>query len=157
MRALPSFLIVLLAVAADFAVKRWVEANLDLHDFVEVLPHLALFRTYNTGIAFSMLDWLQGPWLVVLPVLIVAAVIYLALRTPESHRFARAGFALIIGGAIGNLIDRALLGHVIDYVLFHVGSWSFAIFNLADAFITIGAGLIILQELLVFLRRRREG
>ena len=61
---------------------------------------------------------------------------------------AHFGFALIIGGAMGNLIDRFLYGHVIDYFLFHTPGWSFAIFNLADAAITVGAGLVILDELL---------
>ncbi|EFG9153005.1 signal peptidase II, partial [Escherichia coli] len=58
------------------------------------------------------------------------------------------GFALIIGGALGNVIDRSLLGHVIDYVLFHTPVWSFAVFNLADAFITVGAVLVICDEFL---------
>jgi signal peptidase II len=53
---------------------------------------------------------------------------------------------MVIGGAIGNLVDRAFLGHVVDYILFHVGDWSFAIFNLADACITVGAAAIILDE-----------
>ena len=57
------------------------------------------------------------------------------------------GYALIIAGAIGNLIDGLLLGYVIDYVLFHLPNWSFAVFNLADSFITIGAAAIILDEL----------
>src|SRR5690606_6743337 len=54
--------------------------------------------------------------------------------------------ALIFGGAVGNLIDRAVYGHVIDYILFHTPVWSFAVFNLADTFITLGAGLVILDE-----------
>ena len=77
------------------------------------------------------------------------------MRTDARQQLARFGFALIIGGAIGNLIDRVWHGYVIDYVLFHLPAWnwSFAIFNLADAFITVGAGLVILDE---FLEWRRE-
>jgi signal peptidase II len=67
---------------------------------------------------------------------------------------ARLGFALIVGGAIGNLIDRVTLGYVIDYFLFHTSTWSFAVFNLADAFITVGAGLVVLQEVLDWRRER---
>lgn len=153
----PAILIIaLLAVAADYATKRWIEANLDLHEFLPLLPNLAFFHTRNTGIAFSMLDWLEGPWLLVLPLAIVVFVAYLAWRTPATHAVARTGFALILGGAVGNLIDRAMLGHVVDYVLFYVGDWSFAVFNLADAFISVGAGLIILQELLVWRSRPRK-
>jgi signal peptidase II len=61
----------------------------------------------------------------------------------------------VLGGAVGNLIDRAVYGHVIDYVLFHTPVWSFAIFNLADAFISVGAGLVVLEEVLVWWRGRR--
>ena len=66
----------------------------------------------------------------------------------------RIGFTLVIGGAIGNLIDRAVYGHVIDYILFHTPVWSFAIFNLADAFITVGAGLVLLEEFRAWRRQR---
>ncbi len=80
-------------------------------------------------------------------------MLFLANRTSDRQVFARIGFALIIGGALGNLIDRAVHGHVIDYILFHTPVWSFAVFNLADAFITVGAGLVLLQE---FLDWRRQ-
>ncbi len=55
---------------------------------------------------------------------------------------------MIIAGALGNILDRFLYGHVVDYVLFHTGSWSFAVFNLADSFITVGACLVVLDEIL---------
>lgn len=143
------------AVAADYMVKRYVENNFFLHEPVDVLPFLAVFRTNNTGIAFSMLDWLDERWLIAIPFAIVLLVTYLAWKTDAGHWIARLGFSLIIGGAVGNLIDRISLGHVVDYVLFHVGSWSFAIFNLADAFITVGAALVLLQELIDW-RKRSE-
>ena len=87
---------------------------------------------------------------------VIAFVLYLAWRTDPRQVLARVGFALIIGGAVGNLIDRAVYGHVIDYVLFHTPVWSFAVFNLADAFITVGAALVVLEELLVW-RREPQG
>ena len=68
--------------------------------------------------------------------------------------WARTGFALIIGGAAGNVIDRVVHGHVIDYILFHTPVWSFAIFNLADAFITVGAIMVVLEEFLGWRRDR---
>lgn len=143
------------AVVADYAVKRFVENNFALHQVVDVLPFLAVFRTNNTGIAFSMFDWVDERWLIALPIAIVLLVAYLAFRTTPAQWVARLGFSLIIGGAIGNLIDRATLGYVVDYVLFHVGNWSFAIFNLADAFISVGAALVLLQEFIDW-RRRSE-
>lgn len=143
-----------LAVVADQWIKHLVETSLDMHVQVDVLPFLALYRTYNTGIAFSMFSWMGDKGLIVLSLLVVAFVLYLASRTTERQIFARIGFVLIVGGAIGNLIDRTIHGHVIDYILFHTPAWSFAVFNLADTFITIGAGLVILEELIGWRRER---
>lgn len=147
-------LAVVVAVAADQLVKRWVEATLQLHEQVEVIPFLALYRTHNTGIAFSMFSGMGDTGLIALTLAVTLFVSYLAIRTPPGDRWARFGFALIIGGALGNLIDRVAHGYVIDYILFHTPAWSFAIFNLADAFISVGAALVILQEVLNWRRER---
>ena len=144
-----------IAVVLDQWIKWLVEAYLPFHEMVELVPFFALYRTYNPGIAFSMLAWLGGGGLVVLTLSIVVFVGWLAVRTGPDQTWARIGFALIIGGAIGNLIDRVALGHVIDYFLFHTPVWSFAIFNLADVFITFGAGFVILEELLGWRRARK--
>lgn len=148
--------IVVLALLADQWVKQIVDARLVYHEQVDVLPFLALFRTHNTGMAFSMLSWVGDRGLAVIVLLVIAFVTYLAVRTNPAHVLARAGFALVIGGALGNLVDRVMHGYVIDYVLFHTPVWSFAIFNLADAFITVGAGLVILQEFLAW-RGEKDG
>ena len=84
-----------------------------------------------------------------------AFVIWLWRQTPKARGIAHAGYALIIAGALGNLIDRFLFGYVIDYSLFYTETWSFAVFNLADSFITIGAGLVILDEVLMYRKRDR--
>ena len=143
-----------LAVAADQWIKYLVETGLPMHERVGVLPFLSLFRTHNTGIAFSMLSDFGSVGLAGLTLVVVAFVTWIAVRTDPAQRIARLGFALIVGGALGNLVDRVWHGYVIDYVLFHVGNWSFAVFNLADAFITVGAGLVILDEFLVWRRAR---
>jgi signal peptidase II len=144
------------AVALDQLVKSAVENGLELQEKVDILPFLALYRTYNTGVAFSMFAWLGDRGLIAVSLAVIAFVLYLAARTAPGQVFARIGFALIIGGAIGNLIDRAVHGHVIDYVLFHTPVWSFAIFNLADAFITVGAAMVVIEEFLAW-RRERGG
>jgi signal peptidase II len=154
MRISPVLAIVPVAVVLDQVIKWLVETRFAYEELVPVLPFLGLYRTWNEGIAFSFFSGLPDVWLVVLTVLIIGFVVYLWSRAPVSHIFARIGFALIIGGAIGNLIDRALLGYVVDYVLFHTPVWSFAVFNLADAFISIGAALILLQEVLDWRRGR---
>ncbi|MGE0503740.1 MAG: signal peptidase II [Rhizobiaceae bacterium] len=141
-------------VALDQWVKYLVETALELRVEVEFLPFLSLYRTYNTGVAFSMFSWVGDVGLIALSVCVVAFILYLAMRTGPGHVFARFGFALIVGGALGNLIDRAVYGHVVDYILFHTATWSFAVFNLADAFITVGAALVVLEEVLVWRRER---
>ncbi len=145
-RLLPYGLLVILAIALDQWIKHLVETGLDMHQPVEVLPFLALFRTYNTGIAFSMLDSFGDLGLIAVSACVVAFVLFLAAKTAPGQILARIGFALIVGGALGNLIDRAVYGHVIDYILFHTPVWSFAVFNLADAFITVGAVAVVFDE-----------
>jgi signal peptidase II len=144
------------AVLVDQISKQWVERTLALHQPVEILPTLSLFRTYNSGIAFSMFARLPDWTLIIFTLAIVAGVAWLWARLETHRNWARFGFALILGGALGNLIDRIVLGHVVDFILFHVHNWSFAVFNLADSFITIGAGLIILDEFLESRRRARS-
>lgn len=141
---LPYAALVVIAVALDQWVKMLVEARLAMHEQIDLLPFFALFRTYNTGVAFSMFSWIGDKGLIAISLGVIVFMLYLAART--SSALALAGFALVIGGALGNLIDRAIYGHVIDYFLFHTPIWSFAVFNLADAFITVGAALILLHE-----------
>lgn len=148
-RPLPILIFIVLAVILDQAIKIMVDNWLPLHEVVPVVPMLALYRTYNLGVAFSMLSGMDGWFIVGMRLVIVAFVLWLWRRTPSHRWLAHLGFALIIAGALGNLVDRFLYGHVIDYILFHTETWSFAVFNLADSFITVGAGCVILDELLL--------
>ena len=154
-RPVPVAIFIVLALILDQAVKMAVEAYLPMHEAVAVLPMLALYRTYNYGVAFSMLSGMDGWFIVGLRLVVVAFVIWLWRQTPKARGIAHAGYALIIAGALGNLIDRFLFGYVIDYILFYTETWSFAVFNLADSFITIGAGLVILDEVLMYRKRDR--
>jgi signal peptidase II len=151
----PYALLAVVAVLVDQWIKHLVETGLPMQQGVELLPFLALYRTYNTGIAFSMLAFFGASGLIAVAVAVAAFILYLAVRTRPEQIVARIGFALIVGGAVGNLVDRAVYGHVIDYILFHTPVWSFAVFNLADAFITVGAALVILDEFLGLGRETR--
>ncbi|MFN6985069.1 MAG: signal peptidase II, partial [Rhizobium oryzihabitans] len=95
-----------------------------------------------------MLSDMHGWFIVSMRLVIVVFVLWLWRKTAADRTFAHLGFAFIIAGAAGNLLDRFFYGHVIDYILFHTDTWSFAVFNLADTFITIGAGCVILDEFL---------
>ncbi|MEM5495688.1 signal peptidase II [Hoeflea sp. AS16] len=144
------------AVALDQGIKWLVETRLPFHELVPVMPMFALYRTWNEGIAFSMLGGLPDTALLALTALVIVFVLYLWWRTPAGRGIAHLGYALIIGGALGNLIDRAVYGHVVDYILFHTENWSFAVFNLADSFISIGAGLIVLDEVIATVNERKK-
>lgn len=146
--------VVVFSIMFDQFIKLWVEVAMPLHSRIDLLPFLSLLHAQNTGIAFSFLSNLGAGWLSIITIAIVVFITAMALRTDPKQVFARLGFALIIGGAVGNLIDRAMRGYVVDYVYFYTPSWSFAIFNLADAFITVGAGLVILDEFLAWRRSR---
>ena len=146
--------IVLLAVLLDQAVKALVVAHLPLGATVDLLPFLALFHARNEGIAFSLFASL-GDWgLALLAAVVLLFVGWLWIKTPADRRLTHLAFAVIVGGAVGNLIDRVRLGYVVDYILFHTPAWSFAVFNLADACITVGAALVVLDELLLARRTR---
>lgn len=146
-RAVPAILLIVALLIVDQLTKIAVDHYLPLQEPVHLLPVLALYRTYNTGVAFSMFDETPGYLIVGLRLAIVAFVSWLWVRTPASRWIAHLGFVLVIAGAFGNLLDRFLYGHVIDFVLFHLGTWSFAVFNLADSFITVGAVLIGFDEI----------
>jgi signal peptidase II len=142
-------------VALDQWIKWLVETRLVMHEAVELLPFLALYRTYNTGVAFSMFSWVGDRGLILVSIAVIAFVLYLAAKSDPRHVLACIGFALIVSGALGNLIDRAVYGHVIDYIFFHTPVWSFAVFNFADAFISVGAAMIVLQEVVGWRRARK--
>lgn len=142
------FTLLLVFIALDQLSKRWVESNLPFQEAISVLPMFSLYRTYNTGIAFSMLDWAGSGGLILLTAVIIGFMVFLWFKVEAHKQLAHLGFALVISGAIGNLIDRATQGHVIDFFLFHTENWAFAVFNVADAFITVGAIAIIIDELL---------
>lgn len=142
----PYIVLTIVAMALDQWIKYLVETGLPFQERIDLLPFLALFRTYNTGIAFSMLSSFGDIGLIVISLVVSAFIVYLAFRSGPEQLLARLGFALILGGAMGNVIDRAIYGHVVDYILFHTPGWSFAVFNLADVFISVGAVLVVLEE-----------
>ncbi|MBO6813785.1 MAG: signal peptidase II [Rhizobiaceae bacterium] len=146
-------LLVLALLATDQYLKYLVETMLPLQEAVPVFPMFSLYRTYNPGVAFSMLSGLNGWPLNLLTIAIIAFVLWLWHGLESGRWISAVGYALVIGGALGNLVDRIRLGKVVDMILLHTDTWSFAIFNVADTFITIGAAAIILDE---FLRWRSD-
>jgi signal peptidase II len=157
-RASWRWLLVSLAVlVADQVTKQMVIRAFDLYDRVSVLPLLDLMRLHNTGAAFSFLADASGwqTWFFAA----VAAVVSLGIlwwfrQLPRGLVAVPLGLTLVLGGAIGNLVDRLMYGYVVDFILVHYESWSYPAFNVADSAITCGVILLLLDSF--WLERRRR-
>jgi signal peptidase II len=135
-------------VALDQLTKAAVEHSLALYQSVVVLPLLDITRYHNTGAAFSFLAGAAGwqRWLFTALAIIVSVALVLWLRRIDRGEKALASaVALILAGALGNVIDRLRLGHVIDFINVHWGEHYFPALNVADSAITIGAALLLLD------------
>jgi signal peptidase II len=146
--ALPWLALSALMIALDQWSKALAVANLQ---FQVPLPYVSGFwnwtLTHNTGVAFSLLEhagsWKQG-FLIALAVLISGGLTVGLKRTPRADWRTALPFALIIAGALGNLVDRLRLGYVVDFVQWYWRDFQWPVFNLADSCIVVGATLLVL-------------
>ena len=140
-------------IALDQATKALIVARLELFERRAWLPVLEVTRLHNRGAAFSFLNEASG-WQRYFFVTLAAAVstgivIWLARLKLAGNRLVAGGLALILGGAVGNVIDRLMRGYVVDFIHFHwFETWYFPAFNVADSAITVGAAVLILDSLL---------
>jgi signal peptidase II len=143
---------VALLVLADQATKWLIVRSIPLHGSVELVPgFLSLTHVRNTGAAFGLLNAVDFPYkatvVVLLAVVALAAIAVYGGRFVSDSVVGRIGFTLVIAGAVGNLIDRASKGYVVDFVDVYWRGWHFWAFNVADSCITVGACLLILDIL----------
>jgi signal peptidase II len=139
-------------VLLDQLVKAMIRSRLTLHESVTVIPgFFDLTRVHNTGAAYGFLNGVDIPYkAVLLACVATAALIGLAVYAASLERnqiLTRVGLTLVIGGAAGNLIDRVTAGYVLDFVDLYWGEWHFWAFNVADAAISIGVAVMILELL----------
>ena len=144
--------IALVIVVLDQVVKALVRGHVALNESVTVIPgFFDLTRVHNSGTAFGFMNSTDFPFkTVILACVAMAALAGLALYAaslPLEQWLARTGLALILGGAAGNLIDRVSSGYVVDFVDVYWSGWHFWAFNVADAAITVGVALMILDLL----------
>lgn len=143
--------VAILVVIGDQLTKRWVEYKLKLQPPVQLLPVLELGYAENRGAAFSFLHdaggWQRWLFAVIAAVVGIGIAIWMA-RLKRNQTLLLASLALVLGGAIGNLIDRVRYGYVVDFIAAHWGDHYFPSFNVADMGITIGAGLMLLDMIL---------
>lgn len=144
--------VVLAIVLLDQAVKAAVRPRLGLFDSITVIPgFFSLTRVHNTGAAFGLMNSVDIPFKTAVMALVqttalVGLALYAATLAP-GQRLTRVGLSFVIGGALGNLIDRVYAGYVLDFFDFYSGGWHFWAFNIADASITIGVALMVLDLL----------
>ena len=138
-------------VFADQLSKYFVVKNLSIGESFNIFSFLDLYLIFNTGIAFSFFDdgGVYGRWVLVTLVLLVCVYLTYILFTEKLRKYETVALLMILSGGIGNLIDRTLSGHVIDFIHFYYLNYSFYIFNFADTFITIGVMIYILDLLMV--------
>jgi signal peptidase II len=138
----------LAVVGLDQATKFLVTRFFDLYERVEVLPVLDFTLLHNTGAAFSMLAGASGwqrPFFIGLGLAMSVLLVVWIWRAPRGDKLLPLSLSLILGGAIGNVIDRVIHGYVVDFIHVHWGESYFPAFNIADSAITIGAALMILD------------
>lgn len=141
-------------IVLDQLTKQWVSQSLAFGEMIAVMPSFNLVLAHNAGAAFSFLagagGWQRGFFIGI--AVVAATVIVLLLRRHHREKLFSLALALILGGALGNLIDRILLGHVVDFLDFYVQDTHWPAFNVADMAITGGAGLLIWDGF-----KKREG
>lgn len=164
-------------VVLDQLTKQWASHVLEMYDAIEVMPMLNLYLAHNEGAAFSFLSSAGGwqRWFFTAIALVVSVVLVLWIKKLERHETWNAiGLALILSGALGNVIDRILFGYVIDFIQFYYAAQSclpgfspyrfaeqavciWPAFNIADSAISIGAVMLIWDGIMSMRRTRRDG
>ena len=138
-------------VLADQISKSYIAQRFGEFEHVSVLPILDITRMHNVGAAFSFLasasGWQRWLFIGLAAVVSIGIIVWLLRLKSGAHGLLACGLALVLGGALGNLIDRIRLGHVIDFIHFHWNGAYFPAFNIADSAITLGAACLLLDAL----------
>ena len=135
--------IVIAIVVLDQATKYLIITNLTVYDSMEIFPFLHIVHVRNTGAAFGMFKTLGSAFFILLSSLAMIFVVYLLVK----RTYNTFGLSLILGGAVGNLIDRVFYGKVIDFIDLSVGSFHWPAFNVADSSLTVGIAVILATHL----------
>jgi signal peptidase II len=142
------YALALLVIVADWLSKLAVIGALAPGESRALAPFFNLVLVFNRGAAFSFLagaDGWQTPIFAAIAIIASVVIVYLIRRNMDKSLFC-GGLALILGGALGNLYDRLVYGHVVDFLDLHAAGWHWPAFNVADSAITVGAGLLIVES-----------
>lgn len=140
------YILIVVIIAFDQLIKKIVVSQMNLHETIPIFQNI-FHITYiqNRGAAFSLLEGYSAVLILFPAVVIIAAFIFMVVKGKTLHKLLAISISFVIAGGAGNLIDRVLLGYVVDYFDFRV----FPIFNIADIFVCIGCGLLIIYVLFV--------
>jgi signal peptidase II len=150
-RAASWLLLSVLVVLADQASKYYITQHFGEFEHITLLPVLDVTRMHNVGAAFSFLasasGWQRWVFIGLAGIVSVGIIVWLLRLKERAHGLLACGLALVLGGALGNVIDRIRLGYVIDFIHFHWDRAYFPAFNVADSAITVGAACLLLDAL----------
>ncbi|MBU5440542.1 signal peptidase II [Paenibacillus sp. MSJ-34] len=143
------YFIALIVFLLDQGTKWIIATQMRLGEQRSVIGDFFLITSHrNTGAAFSILEGQRWFFLVITPIVLIGIVWYMQKMKQSGSKMLFLGLSLILGGAVGNFLDRALTGEVVDFLQFNFGNYTFPIFNIADSGIVIGVGLVLLDSLL---------
>ncbi|MDT8321361.1 MAG: signal peptidase II [Xanthomonadales bacterium] len=144
-------LVTVVVILLDWQTKQWASTSLDLYRPLAVFPGFNLTLAHNYGAAFSFLSdaggW-QRWFLTVLAAGVSLVMLIWIFRLSRSEWLTALALSLVLGGAIGNLIDRVQLGYVVDFIDVYFGEWHYPAFNIADSAITVGVILLLMEALM---------
>jgi signal peptidase II len=143
------FGIALIVFLLDYVSKKMIERTMNIGDRIEVIDSFFYITSIrNRGAAFGILQEKRMFFLIITVIVVAGIVWYLIRSRKDGSRLLLSSLGMILGGAVGNFIDRALYGEVVDFLQFNFGSYTFPVFNLADTGICVGVALVILDSLL---------
>lgn len=150
------YLFAVVVFAIDYISKEIIKRSLDLYEQVNVIGNFFLITSFrNRGAAFSILQN-QRVLFIIITVVVAAAIIWYMQRSHRNGKMLMmTALSLVLGGAVGNFLDRAIYGEVVDFLQLNFGSYTFPIFNIADCAICVGVGLIILDSLLTSSKEKK--
>lgn len=143
------YIIAFVAFLVDQGTKYLIASRMELTEQISVIGNFFLITSHrNRGAAFGILENQRWFFIVITIIVVVGIIWYLKKVMKTNNKLLPLALSLVLGGAVGNFIDRVLAGEVVDFLQFNFGSYQFPIFNVADSCIVIGVALIILDSLL---------
>lgn len=152
-----SYIIAILALILDQVTKVIVKYNMELHQKITIIEDVFYITSHrNRGAAWGIL---QNKMVIfyIITVIAIGAFIYFIQTTEDENKFTLIGLGLMLGGAIGNFIDRLFFKEVVDFIDVYIGTYDFPVFNIADSALNIGVAFIIIDMIIEYIKEKKHG